>query len=317
MMLLRSLREADAPRTIRGGAVTIGNFDGVHLGHVVILRRLVELARECGGHAVVFTFDPHPVRLLRPGEAPPPLTWTERKAELLAREGVDAVIAYPTDVELLALEPESFFERIVVAALGARAIVEGVDFRFGRGRAGDRTMLERLCRAARVRLETVAPRRDGDEPVSSSRIRHLIRAGDVQTAARMLTQPYRIRGMVTHGAQRGRLIGFPTANLAGIDTLLPSHGVYAGRAIWSGRNGPAAIHIGPSPTFGEALPRVEAHLIGFEGSLYGELVELEFLQRIRDIRPFPSAVELRAQLARDIERAEAVHADLGYDSASD
>lgn len=289
---------------LRGGAVSIGNFDGVHRGHARIIERLIERANEAGGPAVVFTFEPHPVQLLRPDEAPPPLTWTERKAQLVAALGADALVAYPTDEQLLSLTPEAFFETIIRQRLEARAVVEGPNFFFGKGRAGDVKLLGQLCEADGITLEVVDPLLDEEQTISSSRIRSLIAAGDVSAAGRMLIQPYRIRGLVTHGAGRGAKIGFPTANVDGIDTLLPQAGVYAGRVYLDDDPWPAAVNIGPNPTFGEKALKVEAHLIGFSGAIYGRPIEVDFLARLRDIHPFPSVEDLKDQLRQDVGRAE-------------
>jgi riboflavin kinase/FMN adenylyltransferase len=297
------------PGRLRGGAVTIGNFDGVHRGHARIVTRLIRRARAAGGPALVFTFQPHPVQLLRPHEAPPPLTWTERKAKLLAELGADALIAYPTDEALLRLSASEFFTEIVSRQLAARAVVEGPNFFFGRGRAGDITLLGRLCEQSGITLEVVEPVQDNAQVISSSRIRSLIAAGDVAAAAGLLTQPYRIRGMVTHGAGRGAKIGFPTANINAIDTLLPEPGAYAGRAYLGSHLWPAAINIGPNPTFGERAMKVEAHLIGFSRAIYGSPIEVDFLRRVRDIHPFGSVEELKEQLARDIAHVERQVAD--------
>jgi riboflavin kinase / FMN adenylyltransferase len=298
MQLFRSLD--DLPTALRGGAVTIGNFDGVHRGHARIIQRLLAKAKEVSGPSIVFTFDPHPVRLLRPDKAPPPLTWTDRKAELLADLGVDAVIAYPTDEALLSLSPEEFFARIVRQELAAQAMVEGPNFYFGKHRAGNIELLAQLCRTAGMQLEIVEPLVMDGDIVSSSRIRALIAAGEVAQARELLTEPYRIRGMVTHGAARGQKIGFPTANVDAIDTLLPAHGVYAGRAYVGNDSWPAAINIGPAPTFGENAVKVEAHLIGFHGSLYGEPIAVDFLSRLRGVQTFAGALALKVQLAADI-----------------
>lgn len=286
--------------------MSIGNFDGVHRGHARIVERLLATSRRVGGPAIVFTFDPHPVRLLRPDAAPPPLTWTDRKAQLLADLGVDAIIAYPTDEALLALSPEAFFQHIVRDKLNAKAMVEGPNFYFGRGRAGDIRRLGELCSASGLSLEVVESLADGEELVSSSRVRKLIQDGDVDAARRLLTQPYRIRGLVTHGAGRGHKIGFATANIEGIDTLLPAPGVYAGRAITGDATWPAAINIGPNPTFGEHALKVEVHLIGYSGSLYGLPLEVDFLARLRDIQPFASVDALKTQLARDVAKAREI-----------
>lgn len=301
MKLFRHLTEL--PADFRAGAVTIGNFDGVHLGHARIVERLIAQARRTGGPAVVFTFDPHPARLLRPEQAPVPLTWTKRKSHLLGELGVDAAIAYPTDRALLQLTDREFFELIVRKRLGAGAVVEGPNFFFGHNRTGDIEVLSKLTAEAGLALEVVEPVEIDGAVVSSSRIRALLSAGAVDVARRMLTRPYRIRGMVTHGAGRGAAIGFPTANLGAIDTLLPGPGVYAGIAFVGGERWPAALNIGGNPTFGEQQLKVEAHLIGFDGPLYGEPVEIEFLTRLRDVKQFSGIDELKTQLARDVEAA--------------
>jgi riboflavin kinase/FMN adenylyltransferase len=291
------------PDELRGGAVAIGNFDGVHLGHAEIARRLIARATGVAGPSVVFTFDPHPVRILRPEAAPPPLTWTDRKAELLGELGVDAMIAYPTDEELLRLTPGEFFDRIIRDRLAAKALVEGPNFNFGRGRSGTIDVLRRLANAAHVALDVVEPVVIDGDYVSSSRIRKLIGEGRIDVADRMLTRPYRLRGMVRHGAARGVRLGFPTANLDAIDTLLPGPGVYAGRAITDGTSWPAAINVGPNPTFGEQRMKVEVHLIGFHGSLYGQPLEVDFIARLRDIQRFDNVAALKAQLEKDIAAA--------------
>jgi riboflavin kinase/FMN adenylyltransferase len=299
--LLRHLELIDD--SFRAGAVAIGNFDGVHRGHALLATRLVAQARRVGGPAVVFTFEPHPVQLLRPNLAPPPLTWTERKAALLAELHVDALIAYPTDIALLSLSPEAFFQRIVSSTLAARAVVEGPNFYFGKNRSGDVGRLRALCTEHDIELEIVEPIRVQGEVISSSRIRKLLAAGEIEAATPMLTRPYRIRGMVTHGAGRGHQLGFPTANVDAVDTLIPAPGVYAGRAHAQGSSWAAAIHIGPNPTFGEHAVKLEVHLIGYSGALYGEPLEVDFLAHLRDIHTFSSVEKLLEQLRIDVRRA--------------
>jgi riboflavin kinase/FMN adenylyltransferase len=302
LIIVRDLDQL--PEDLRSGAVAIGNFDGVHRGHARIIRRLIGQARTAGGPALVFTFQPHPVQLLRPHEAPPPLTWTERKADLIADLGVDALIAYPTDEALLSLTAEQFFRQIIQERLAARAVVEGPNFYFGHGRTGDVHLLEQLCRREGIALEIVDPFVADNKTVSSSRIRALIAEGDVDTASRLLTQPYRIRGLVTHGAGRGAKIGFPTANVDAIDTIVPAAGVYAARAYLNGEVWPAAVNIGPNPTFDEGRMKFEVHLIGFSGAIYGRAIEVDFLARLRDIHAFASVDELKQQLHRDVARAQ-------------
>ena len=304
MELLRNLDDFNIDSS--GCALAIGNFDGVHRGHAKIVRCLREHAARTGGRSVVFTFEPHPVRILRPELAPPPLTWIERKAELLARLGVNIVVSYPTSEQFLSLDYQQFFDQIVLQRLGARAMVEGPNFYFGRDRQGDIQTLRDLCEQNGIELEVVEPETNGDEFISSSRIRQAISEGDVDAASEMLTQPYRIRGMVTHGAGRGAAIGFPTANLEAVDTLVPANGVYAGTAWIDSVGHSAAIHIGPNPTFGEAIPKVEVHLLDYHDSLYGRVLEVSFMHRIRDVKHFDHPRELVDQLNQDIELARPV-----------
>ncbi len=294
------------PDDARGGAVAIGNFDGVHQGHLCIIRRLLERAQEVGGPAIVFTFDPHPVRILRPEECPPPLTWTERKAELLAQHGVDKIVAYPTDQRLLQLSAQQFFDEIVRDALDARAMVEGPNFFFGHNREGNVDRLAEMTRAAGISLDIVEPYQLGGQLASSSRVRKLIAEGQVSLAAEMLSAPYRIRGMVTHGAGRGSQLGFATANLEAVDTLLPKTGVYAGRAWVGSTVHPAAINLGPNPTFGEGHLKVEVHLLDYEEALYGQPLEVEFFERLRDVVSFETQEKLVAQLKQDVARVREI-----------
>jgi riboflavin kinase/FMN adenylyltransferase len=206
----------------------------------------------------------------------------------------------------LALSPQEFFNRIVRERLAAKAMVEGPNFYFGHNRAGNIDVLSQLCSAANVELEIVPPLKLGDDFVSSSRVREAVKAGDIDLARQLLTRPYRIRGMITHGAGRGGKIGFPTANVAAIDTLLPAQGVYAARAIAQAGTWPAAVNIGPNPTFSEDALKVEVHLIGFAGSLYGQPLEVDFLARLRSIKPFESVEALKEQLKRDVTAAQQI-----------
>lgn len=304
MPIIRDLNELSP--SARGGAIAIGNFDGVHLGHLRIVDRLLQRAREVDGPAVVFTFDPHPVRILRPAECPPPLTWTERKAQLLAQHGVDRIVAYPTDEKLLSLSAQEFFDQIVLGALNAKAMVEGPNFFFGHNREGNVELLSKFTDAVGISLDVVEPYEQGDKLVSSSLIRRLIAEGEVAQAAKMLSAPYRIRGMVTHGAGRGAKLGFPTANLEAVDTLLPKLGVYAGRAWIQSQSYAAAIHLGPNPTFGEGTTKVEIHLIDFNEPIYGQPLEIEFLDQIREVAKFESEAELITQLQQDVAHARAL-----------
>jgi len=290
-----------------GCAVAVGNFDGVHLGHAALAARLHATGGRLGVPAVALTFDPHPASLVRPGAAPVPLTTPARRAELLLGLGIDAVLVQPADRALIELSAEAFFRRVLRERLRAAAVVEGPDFRFGARRAGDVGLLRDLCAADGVLLEVVEPVVMGGI-VSSSRIRELVAAGDVAAAATLLTAPFRVTGTVVAGARRGAGLGFPTANLAEIATLVPGPGVYAARTTVRDGEGPhvAAVHVGVNLTFGATVPTVEVHLVGFTGDLYGRVLDVDFLERLRETRRFDSAHDLKAQLARDVDAAVAV-----------
>ena len=294
-----------APPGFGGGAVTVGNFDGVHRGHQTLAAAAARQARQLGGPAVVVTFDPPPFRVLFPASPPrPPLTTLPDRAALLRAAGADQVVILQTTPELLALTPEAFFRDVLVRHLGAKAVVEGYNFRFGRDRAGDTAALRAMCEAAGVRFEEVPPLEVDGEPVSSSRVRAALVTGDVTAAAELLGRPYRIAGTVVTGAKRGRTIGFPTANLGDVPTVLPGNGVYAVRAMVGGTIWPAAANVGPNPTFGEDARKVEVHLIGCSGDVYGKPMAVEFVRKLRDTRPFADAAELGEQLRKDIEAAK-------------
>jgi riboflavin kinase / FMN adenylyltransferase len=298
----------DIPNDLRGGAVTIGNFDGVHLGHARLLGRLGKLAGEMGGPAVVFTFDPHPAWILRPDAAPQPLVWNERKAEILARLGADAVVIYPADRTFLELEPRQFFDRVVRDKLGAKAMVEGPSFFFGRRRAGNLEVLAGFCAHSGIRLDVAEPVEVDGQVVSSSRIRELIIAGCWSEAGQMLGRPYRIRGLVVRGAGRGAKLGFPTANVAGVDTLMPLDGIYAGRALVDQTAYPAAISLGSNPTFDENALKVEVFLLDFQGDLYDRTLQVDFFTRLRDTRRFESVSALIEQMNLDVASTRAIAA---------
>jgi riboflavin kinase/FMN adenylyltransferase len=291
---------------VTGGAVTIGNFDGVHCGHQALVAAARKRAASVHGPTVVMTFAPPPHQVLHPGSERPPLTTIPQRAELLHAISADHVVVLRTSPALLALSPEAFFEDVIARQLGAKAVVEGYDFRFGRGRAGTNSTLRELCAAAGLAFEEVPELTLHDEPVSSSRVRTALVNGDVARAAELLNRPYRIVGTVVAGAKRGRTIGFPTANLGAVPTVMPGNGVYAVRATVDGREWPAAANVGPNPTFGEDARKIEVHLIGFSGAVYGKEMSVEFVSRLRETRPFGGVNELIAQLKQDIEHAQQV-----------
>jgi len=294
----------DTPDAYRGCVVAIGNFDGVHRGHQVMLDRLKSHATKAGVPAVVLTFNPHPITLLRPDQTPPPLSTLERKLELLERYGIDVVIAYPTDRELLDLSAQEFFQQIVCEQLNACGMVEGPNFFFGKNRSGNVERLAELCGQNQMFLDIVQPENVDGLMISSSRIRDLVRAGAMTEALQMLGHPYQISGEVVPGAGRGRDLGFPTANLERIPTLLPPSGVYGGIGLTDSKEYPAAINIGPNPTFSEDVLKVEVHLIGCESDFYGKTLKVDFLGELRDVRKFANAEELKEQLEIDLDAVQ-------------
>mgnify|MGYP001202705605 CR=1 FL=1 len=298
--------QAMPPGDCRGGAVTIGNFDGVHRGHAALLAELRRQARAIDGPAIALTFDPHPLHLLRPGQAPPLLTTPEDRARLLQEAGADHVVVLRATHELLGLRATEFFERVIQQRLQTQALVEGANFGFGRGREGDVETLARLCQPAGIDLTVVPPViLDGVE-VSSSRVRSFLTAGAVRETASLLGRPYRLHGLVGTGQRRGHKLGFPTANLEQLRTLAPADGVYAVRVPHQGEVWPGAANVGPNPTFGENARKVEVHLIGFQGDLYGQPLAVDFIERLRETRSFDGVAKLVEQLHRDIEQARQI-----------
>jgi len=306
--VITSLDQAPWPgeRTI----VTIGAYDGVHVGHQAVIDQVRAIAAEAGARSVVLTFDRHPATIVRPESAPPLLTNNDQRLELLAKTGIDATVVLSFDEHQSHETPESFIERVLVEALSVRTIVVGQDFHFGRDRRGNVDLLEKVGRANDfdVRPIGLVPRIDGvDEPISSTAIRRALAGGDVTRASSMLGRMHEVRGTVVMGDQRGRLLGFPTANVAVPKaTCVPADGVYAG---WyerpSGETHPCAINIGRRPTFYEHADAslLEAHLIDFNGDLYGEVADVRFAHFLRSERKFDGVEAIVVQLTVDVQHA--------------
>jgi riboflavin kinase/FMN adenylyltransferase len=286
--------------------VSIGNFDGVHRGHAALLARLRAQADSRRAAAVVVTFDPPPLRLLRPNSFQPTLTTLAERCRLIQESGADHVLVLQTTHELLRLSAAEFFNAVLRERLAARGLVEGPNFGFGRDREGDVGLLARYCEAYGLGLDIAPPVYLDGDIVSSSRVRQALLAGEVDAAAHWLGRPYRIEGTVGVGQRRGQQLGIPTANLAHVPTLIPADGVYACRARYGDRSWPAAANVGPNPTFDEQARKVEVHLIGFAGDLYGQALAVEFLARLRATQKFPSPQALLAQMRADIARAREI-----------
>lgn len=309
MKVLRG--SAEAVGSLDRPIVTVGNFDGVHLGHQAILRTVVKRADDLGGDAVVYTFDPHPRKVLRPESAPGLLTTLDQKVELLESHGVDAVIVEPFTLEFARTDAEVFIRECLHRRIRPVEVYVGYDFHFGRDRAGSMRLLTELGPRLGFAV-TVIPEVTVDEgDVNSTRVRRLLADGLPEIAARMLGRPYSVRGSVVRGDERGRTLGFPTANLEPESEVLPAPGVYAGelRLLDAGEPAPgtrllAVTNVGHRPTFkdGAAL-LAEAHAIDWSGDLYGRRVELSFPIRLRGERRFPGVDALRSQIAADVAEA--------------
>jgi riboflavin kinase/FMN adenylyltransferase len=284
-------------------AVAVGNFDGVHRGH----QALVAEARvqAAGGPVVVLTFDPHPSRVVDPARAPATLMTLEQKAEALAALGVDHVAVLRFTPARAAASPEAFAQEVLRDALAAAVVVVGGNFRFGRDRTGDVTTLQRLGASLGFRVATVPPVLHAGTPISSSRIREALARGEVEEAGALLGRPYAVEGPVVRGDGRGRTIGIPTANVASVNEILPRPGVYAGwlRERGDGVRRAAAVNVGRRPTFGGTTVTVEAHVLDFEGDLYGRDVRVEFTDRLREEQAFPGPEALVARIREDVAEA--------------
>lgn len=300
--LVRLGYDDSPPKEFQQGVITIGNFDGVHLGHRALLTEVQTLAQQLGTHPVVVTFDPHPMKLLNPERYQLPLTTIEQRVTLLKSLGVEHVVCLQTKPELLALSAEYFFET-VIQRLDIRGLVEGYDFHFGHQRKGNNALLACYCEHRRIpfRVVSAVGLSTESEPISTSRIRSQIQQGQVAEAAKGLGRFFSSEGIVTEGAKRGRLLGFPTANLEHIQTFLPREGVYLVRVTQDQTRFWGAANIGPNPTFNELNQKFEVHLLDYSGDLYGRPLVVEWIDRLRDTQKFSSVSELQNQLHKDIQ----------------
>jgi riboflavin kinase/FMN adenylyltransferase len=291
------------PRSLPLPIITIGNFDGVHLGHQAIFRTLVQRAREIGGTSVVLTFDPHPLKVLAPQYCPPLITSTAKKLSLLAACNLDIVLCLPFTQELADLTPTAFVQSVLVGTIGIREIYVGYNFAFGKGREGTIALLQALGGQQGFRVHTVTPIAVEGRVVSSSGIRQWIQQGSVHEAARLLGRPYSLSGTIVEGFQKGRELGFPTANVRSTAELIPGRGVYAVLVEWRAQRFEGVANIGYNPTFGRTQLSIEIHLFNFSKQLYAETVEVFFVKKIRDEQAFPSVSDLVQQIGRDVEVA--------------
>ncbi|WP_405641643.1 bifunctional riboflavin kinase/FAD synthetase [Streptomyces uncialis] len=305
----------DIPEDWGRSVVTIGSYDGVHRGHQLIIGRAVSRARELGVPAVVVTFDPHPSEVVRPGSHPPLLAPHHRRAELMAALGVDALLILPFTAEFSKLSPADFVEKVLVDKLHAQAVVEGPNFRFGHKAAGNVALLEQLGATDDFKVDLVdlyvSGTAGGGEPFSSTLTRRLVASGDVAGAAEILGRPHRVEGVVVRGAQRGRELGYPTANVETLPhTAIPADGVYAGWLNVGDEAMPAAISVGTNPTFDGTARTVEAYAIDRVGlDLYGLHVAVDFLAYVRGMAKFETIDALLVAMAEDVKQARELIAE--------
>ena len=296
-----------AARVVSGPVVvTVGSFDGVHLGHRRVLEEIAQRARRAERRSVLVTFEPHPLEIVNPAAAPPLLTVPAERREILAQSDLDLVLLLRFTDELSHYSPEQFI-RLLMAQLDVRELVIGEDHGFGRGRTGDVALLRQLGRELGFTVDLVEPVRVDGRPVSSSLIRRAVAGGDLAAAQRLLGRPYSMAGQVVAGAGRGRRVGYRTINLKPPDhrKLLPPDGVYAVQVEWGRQSAGGMMHLGPRPTFGEHERSLEVHLLDLDAGLYGIEVKLAWVSRLRDVMQFPSAEALKRQLDNDFAAARA------------
>jgi len=287
--------------------LTIGNFDGVHKGHLALFEKVKDRSRQIGGVSALMTFDPHPIKVIKPGNGPRLITLTEQKLELIEKAHIDVVFCIPFTREFAAISARDFVEQILVKKIGVREIVVGYDYTFGHNREGDIDFLRKAGEEFGFAVHVLDPVYVGGKLVSSTRVRHLVQDGNLSEARELLGRDYQICGTVVSGKNRGgRLLGFPTANIELIDELVPKQGVYAvhvqvDRQQWEG-----VTNIGHNPTFGKGPFSVETHLLDFNGDLLSKKIAIQFLERLREERPFGSIKDLADQIGSDIQRARKV-----------
>jgi riboflavin kinase / FMN adenylyltransferase len=307
MKIIRDLQELVPP--LANTIVTIGNFDGIHLGHREIFRRVVAKARVLGGLATVVTFEPHPLKVLAPMQAPRLLNTYQEKERLIEASCIDLLVTLPFDQKLSHMSAREFTEEILVAGLGVRHLIIGYDYAFGFNREGDADFLRELGRQHGYTVEVLGAVVHGDEIFSSTGVRHRLAAGDVAGVVKVLGRHFTLEGKVVHGAHRGTQLGFPTANLVTEKEILPRPGVYAVKAKYANRLYDGVMNIGFNPTFGLERISLEVHLLDFSQDIYGDILRVYFIERLRDELVFSSATALASQISEDIFRARELLVD--------
>lgn len=280
--------------------MTIGNFDGVHLGHQAILKRVAAVSRRARGTSVVYTFDPHPVKTIVPKACPKLLQTTEQKLNSLKKCGVDIVVIEPFTRKFARSSAKKFFEGIILKRLRPEHIIVGYDLTFGRHRLGDTKFLEGLCDRSDIGFEVIHPVFLGENLLSSTQVRSLVAKGDMEAAAKMLTRPFALIGSVVKGLGIGKVLGFHTANITPENELLPPEGVYITKTLGH----VSVTNIGCNPTFGGRSLSVETHILNFDKKIYGKKIEVHFYKRLRDEMAFGNPLDLKRQIDVDINAAK-------------
>ena len=305
MRLIQDLNQLTEP--LKNPVLTIGNFDGVHKAHLALFEKVKERAKEIGGESAVMTFDPHPVKVMRPENAPPLITPIHQKIKLIEQSGVDVIFCLPFTKEFSQTTAREFVENILVRKIGIKELVVGYDYSFGKGREGNIELLKELGNHFNYRVHVVGPVKIGETLVSSTSIRNLVMEGRLDEARILLGRHYEVAGTVIKGKNRGaRLLGFPTANLKLIDELTPKMGVYAVYVLFNGDAYQGVTNIGYNPTFGNGAFSVETHLLDFEGDLLGKTIRVQFIARLRDEKTFENAEALAEQIQKDIDAARKI-----------
>lgn len=308
MQLIESIDQITKP--FANAVITIGNFDGVHIGHQALFREVIERAELLRGTSIAMTFEPHPLRVLTDQRNPPLITLYEQKKELIEKVGLDVLICIPFSREFAEMSATAFVEDLLVKRIGIKAVVVGKDYSFGRNREGDIPMLRAL--GERLGFEVIIAdwihsSKASQSRISSTRIREMVSEGQVYDARRMLGRYYQIRGVVVRGRNRGgKLLGFPTANIELQDELCPKTGIYAVTVEWNAQQYPGVANIGYSPTFDDHLFTVEVHIMDFQDDIYGKKIKVNFVKRIRDEIKFPSLEALSDQIREDVKTAKAI-----------
>jgi riboflavin kinase/FMN adenylyltransferase len=286
--------------------LTLGNFDGVHLGHQAIFRKVVERAKATGGTSIAFTFEPHPLKVLAPERSPKLLNTFHSKMKFIESSGMQIVICADFTRVFAEQNPEEFARRVLVEGIGVKEVYIGYDYAFGKGREGSIESLAIMGRTYGFTVGVVDAVKVGDTAVSSSLVRDLVSNGRVDETPRYLGRFYSIEGNVVHGESRGRALGFPTANIDTVNELLPAFGVYAVRTVVGGRTIDGVASLGVRPTFGDGPVSIEVFLFDYEGDLYGKHLEMSFIKRLRGEEKFPDADALVGQMHKDVEQAKSV-----------